>query len=584
MSSITAKSEGSTQGPKRQPTTTDLAQKRLDALLKQLPNRSPLHPQLSPSFTSSEIEQHSLLHNPTILQQIAQSDWIQMLDSKLLAHVTSDFLIQGSNLQCNYLETTSSFLSKIIPFIQEQKSLFSSSALQTTQTALSQLQITGNAADIAKQVLALKPGQSFFMQGGWDDTPKATGHSMVYEFYRRDDGNYDIKIYNTGEGASDYHAIASDGKKEKIQRVIQFKGVIPEELGLSSAPNKEHHVDFFQHILRALHNKRYENKEINPQEIYAKTFGHLAPKLADVESGPLSFAASQRSGTCTEYVLKPVAFQHLCKKDLKTYKRYHFYKRFYANLGFFQKELPYLLKNDSRGNNLRYVLSNTSAKLLRATAKLVTNGHLSHEEALQAQTTLCEINEKIQGMQDEIDRNAPLRVQNLAMTPHDVKKVSQNLLALPIVTTKTEVPDLQTLAPTTPLHVTGSTFPSVLESLLSTATKMKEKDPFAALTEIDQHFETFPSPLTGLTSLCKQIPPTELAKSIEALSQLIHLYSHLCLSHTRFFPAQQNTALAMLAYQHRLCVEHDKNVFGMRARLHEFSVDLRCYYKSLYRS
>ena len=57
-------------------------------------------------------------------------------------------------------------------------------------------------------VSALNVGDSFFFQGGWTKIGSASGHSIVYEVIRQQNGKYTFRIYNRGEGINNYYACA----------------------------------------------------------------------------------------------------------------------------------------------------------------------------------------------------------------------------------------------------------------------------------------------------------------------------------------------------------------------------------------
>ena len=72
--------------------------------------------------------------------------------------------------------------------------------------------------------------QTFYSpHGGYADQ---TGHAMIYEFTHREDGHYDIDVYNTDAGI-EYHEGTELDAEYKSQHVVRFENVVPEELGFS---------------------------------------------------------------------------------------------------------------------------------------------------------------------------------------------------------------------------------------------------------------------------------------------------------------------------------------------------------------
>jgi len=532
---------------------------------------------LIPHLTNAEIQQKSLLQNPNFLTQIKSSNWASMLDAKLFAHVTSDVFVQNSDLEGLNLKTTSLYASRFLSFLQNEKNLFNPAELTEFQKRLSQLQQSPTAAEMTSQVANLKPGESLLLNGGWKGTEKTTGHAMIYEFIRRSNGNFDLVVYNTGGGAEYHPTLMAKNQKVKIQRMLKFENVLPEEFGLSNDSIGTQHPDFFQDLIHCREHTHEKDMETTPEQIYQKTLGHLSQKQASAGSNASFFSTPQRAGTCSEYVLKPLTLKSLCKDDMSLFKKQHLYKRFYATIAFMQQQEDQLSQDTQESSNVRLLLKKSATKLLRTAAKLYDPHNpekslLSFEEAAEVKATLTEIQHKVQLADRQIQRNRLQGTKSSEFSAKGNSSLASHLLNQDRVTIPTQKSDLNSQAPSTLTLPTGSTFPNHLVELLAKVDEMAKTDPLAAIWEMGQLFQALPVP-SSAGDLCASIPEDLIAPSIGALFGIIQKYTHLCGKHTNFTPAQENNILSMFAYLHRLTTIQDGQIFCDQAKLQEFVLD-----------
>lgn len=151
------------------------------------------------------------------------------------------------------------------------------------------------------RIRSLQPKQSISFEGGWINKETIKGHYLIYTFTKQENGNYDIYIYNTGDGVQ-YHS--SQTIQEGLQTdtlicpYVKFQSVPPEKIGIS--PNIVN-SGFFSRLIE-ISNGHYLS---NSAELIYESFlgfGRFYPYLVE-PIGETSYVPPQKSGTCTYTVL-----------------------------------------------------------------------------------------------------------------------------------------------------------------------------------------------------------------------------------------------------------------------------------------
>ncbi len=203
---------------------------------------------------------------PLILSDVPKNHPIREEVTLSIVGHEADFLIKGTEhpLEGSTLISNAQHLDTAVQLFEE-KGVISSETAQKSGTIFQDLQYNAlneidsedlrpeekralEAQGIATKVFALKPKESFYMGGGWSD--KEGGHALVYKFTKKEDGLYDIYIYNTGAGTEKYHAhlLVEEGTRKStlICPYVKFQGVPPSRLGFFE---NEAHPEFFKRLL-----------------------------------------------------------------------------------------------------------------------------------------------------------------------------------------------------------------------------------------------------------------------------------------------------------------------------------------------
>jgi hypothetical protein len=180
------------------------------------------------------------------------------------------------------------------------------------------------ATELGTKIKHLKPGDNLWLEGGW--TKAREGHAMYYRFIKKENGTYDIYIYNTGAGL-EYHYHNNDRssstllledpqvnsalerEKSYYCPFVKFEGVTSKEIGI------EQNDFFLLSQLIAVQNPRFwaVRTTADPAEIlYLHTFGPLNHRRVDDPRKLPDFflTEEQLSGTCTYKVLAYAVLGH----------------------------------------------------------------------------------------------------------------------------------------------------------------------------------------------------------------------------------------------------------------------------------
>jgi len=282
----------------------------------------------------------------------------------------ADFLISGTNLEGFCLKLNKEHLEAFTQFYADQGGLSLKTANRILQF-LEGLQIVLGekpeiANEIADKVFTLKPGETFSMEGGWSDKiglSHVGGHSMIFAFTKRENGSYDIKLYNTGCGISDYHLSRSvtDGikKKKLFCPYLAFAEVPPEFLGFTK---NGVNPAFFKKIVSMVAGKYTEIDKNSCDLIYASPdfFGNFPGRI--VKAGPgTPFITPQRAGNCSWKVLT-AAIRPLFETE-EEYKKFKLTLKYTDFFLFFEK-----VKHCLNAENKKLLIEQ-AAKILRSIDK-----------------------------------------------------------------------------------------------------------------------------------------------------------------------------------------------------------------------
>ena len=455
------------------------------------------------------------------------------IHKKLFAHIHLDHAIRGTLLEGGSTKINAEYLYHCLDVLDvpiEKKRLL--------QAALHSLTSSIDARDVEKKVQRLMPGDSLLVDGGYKDS--SGGHAVLYEFYRKPNFNYDVYLYNTGEGSGQYHPKIQKEATVFYKAVIKFENVFPEELGLSNQNTKN--SPFFQYLSELKNPEKMEKKNISL--LYEKGFGHLSSKLVTVKDDDSLFIKGQHSGTCSWRVLHAFVLKSFCDSGL--YKKYVFDLKLVTLALFFKKCEA---KHDLESCML---LEEAVTNLLRAAAKLLEAQVLSEKRAACVYTTLQEILREIE----------LLKARCKTYQSKQERTTRQNFFFAKSNDGKLPISSIQSSS--APLLF------SVVEPVNFLRDICKIMDHIKLLStveskvfQIENFAEALPIPHADITKdPWQNLPENDLHSGLSLIQTVTEIYGDLCLDTAPFFPCQQNTALILFAIAHRLSLRIDQRQSG----------------------
>jgi hypothetical protein len=391
--------------------------------------------------------------------------------AQLYAHIMGDTLISGTNLEGSSFEKTGSYMSDFLDFLLNNKELNLPKELITTFIELKKeysnivqwhkevskvisskeknrdQDLRALADKITHEISSLGQegkGTRFTLGGGWRGSP--SGHAMLYEFILNKDGSYDVAIYNTGAGVETYHDRLLSGNKNLIRPIVRYEKVPKEALFFPDEEGENRSI-FFQNLIEYLivpiWNKEEGNIKVDSNQIYQKTFAHLASYRAVVDATILDYATEyqtgQRSGICSFKVLLPLLFYRLDPKERLTQFRWFRHQLgFYSTLSFYNKMKNTIDNDTSEASRARYLLKYGAKKILLRLSRIAkekreNKSPISKSDIQVSYATMKQLLDRLEMIENDIANNQQKLIKEI-----DCKELSEVKRDL-----KTPIEDLQ---------------------------------------------------------------------------------------------------------------------------------------------
>ena len=249
-----------------------------------------------------------------------------MMDERLSAHINADPFLFGSILQGDNFGRTIAWLNRYVNQLpidsipdNVKKLVESCDKLVEYHTRITNLNtdvdLTGLALNIHKDIKSLKKGEYLLMPGGWKNVKG--GHAIIYQYSIDDNGDLLFTINNSGSGLN-FHEKKSDPEKELYNPILSYK--IP-----ANQINNESLREFIQETIIPMAPQLKTMYKQEPENLYQKVF----PKLAYLKSNIIQsnevktdhwYTGGQLSGTCAQRSLHQML---KCRFDnLDEYRRF----------------------------------------------------------------------------------------------------------------------------------------------------------------------------------------------------------------------------------------------------------------------
>ena len=284
-------------------------------------------------FTKSNCEEKT--HKNQSFSSVPYSHPLRdQVGERLIGH-EADFVISGTYLEGSTLKENVRHLETFAKLSAEKGSISAKTgenlesffkAMQFIPASSTTYERIPLAEQIANKVLSLKPGESLPVEGGWSESG-GVGHALIYQFIKKEEGLYDIYLYNTGAGTEQYHAkkIVEEGIKKKtlICPYVKFQGVNLKKVDFKKAwlDQREGLPGFFEELIRigegmGSHSldHLYGASKYNLGDLTG--FGAFSSNRAKPDHDTL-YITGQRSGSCAFSVVL-AAIRPLFERALST--------------------------------------------------------------------------------------------------------------------------------------------------------------------------------------------------------------------------------------------------------------------------
>jgi hypothetical protein len=309
----------------------------------------------------------------------------------------ADYLIRGTELEGFNLTDTAAHVEIFAELAGEQEVIYSETAkklsnffegIEEIPHSQSQEEREALAGAVADRFLALKPGETFSMQGGWTEKDGA-GHALIYTFTKKEEGLCDVYIHNTGAGTEKYHAkleVERGIERETlICPYVKFQDVPTESLGVT---RYEAYPEFFERLMEI---RQGINSNGSAFDIYedAACFGSMHEYLAAPNADTV-YIPGQRSGTCAYRVLMARIRSEF--SSVEEFERFDFSLQYTDFVALYNRS-----SNLQSDPSTKVLLENQGKKLLRLKEE---RSHLfSKKEIAQAETKIRGILDALATMQ-----------------------------------------------------------------------------------------------------------------------------------------------------------------------------------------
>lgn len=318
---------------------------------------------------------------------------------KTLLHLFGDFFGQSTGLEgYNQIDAFKFYRDLITSFVADEwdsAGLYQmrarlEQAIDLSQLLMANIDKFGNQLKI--ELEQLEPGKSVFMAGGWAGRP--SGHALIYEVIRQDDGGLTFRVYNTGAGIEKYHVFETVDLKDKVVPYVEVSNVSLEKI-------------LERPFLKAWQNLKTEIPkpyQWNADDVYDGLLSQLEGEASTVVYGKKNLMTPQRSSTCVFMSSKALFYYFNVDKSISQKTRFKLLAEGFKNYVKSNKET---LSFSSRSLNL---FSKSLEEFSRIATEMYAEGIIDDKELYEASKQIKEYRQILkaekQVYQTETKKNA----------------------------------------------------------------------------------------------------------------------------------------------------------------------------------
>ncbi len=287
--------------------------------------------------------------------------------------------------------------------------------------------IEDEAVHIADKIANLAPGESYAMEGGWRGVP--SGHAMIYRFGRREDGTFDLYIYNAQQGSSSVQGGIESQWRKKSSPYTYFSGITYEELFFSH-PKEEKNLSLFKNWISLKKIKESEEiKSKDKMQVVFDSISHLKHRLALPKRESELFISMQRSGNCSvktmNCMLLDLTNDHSIYKKISLDVRLRTIVAVYTH---FKNSYCFLEGKEEKRDTQLFQLKEAISKYMRildSNFKKESIG-ITDDQYMCAFATMMEMQSDLKDIELELNKSlGPRREINAEFNPENEELVTQ---------------------------------------------------------------------------------------------------------------------------------------------------------------
>ena len=240
--------------------------------------------------------------------------------------------------------------------------------------------------DLRTALEKLNPKESVFLSGGWVGNP--SGHAVVYEIIRQNNGSFTFRIYNSGSGL-EYHISKTHHLKEKVVPFVEISNISIEKI--LARP--------FLRLWQMMKTQIDYQTPWEGKDVYNVLVKHLGGEVGIINYGKEDLMTPQRSGTCAFMSLEALFYHMNADKKVSQKIRYQLLSSGISN---YIKMKKNRLGKELQAQNL---FSKSLEEYSRITADMHGNEIITDKELMQANQQIKEFHHLLKSAQNEYRQN-----------------------------------------------------------------------------------------------------------------------------------------------------------------------------------
>ncbi|MBI5273491.1 MAG: DUF3638 domain-containing protein, partial [Chlamydiales bacterium] len=482
-------------------------------------------------------------------------------DEAIFPLIHGDSFIKGTEFEGVSLSKNIDYLKNILTFLQE-KGFLSFQAIPGKPDVMNSLMVkygqiqswndrirdcstTAKRRELSEELMRevglLQPGTSLALPGGYGGS---SGHYMIYEFTKKENGNYRLTVINTGDGLEN-HAMRIDGYKNKRHPIMVFDEIDSRLLFATD-------INLFYSMLLPRINP--EGKEFSGDIVYTTVFDLFSDKLVKDDLKEREYITGQRSGTCSWKVL--LALLRM-ETEPSLYKKAVILIKQASLVSFYEKNQRLLEEDSVQAQQMRRIVKEGVKDLLRAVSKgLRKEGIVDSEASKDTLAAMEHILLSLQQIEEDIYARRKSTLECCHVADLDTSNLPElNVWSNPVAEVE-PLPPYESIASISN-YIEETRDPKQLGDVMIRCLELakeyyKRYPGWIAREQVQALVRALPIPVSSNQAYYDNLTQAEIENILHQLLELFRFY-------TSFYQQggssdfERNTIMSMYAILHYLC-------------------------------